>query len=189
MSILPKEFNTHEAVESVKEAGAERWIIIIAALLAVFAAVASLLANQRTSAALQTKNDAILAQAHASDTWAFYEARSIKQHLYEASLASSNSLSDAQRKQLKGVAVHEAKAKAPLQEKAKKYEEDVKLLEEHSEKFVRSHETLELSVTGFEIAIAMISIAALTRSRVLMFVSLLSAAGGLIFLAIGYPIH
>ncbi|MBC5809726.1 MAG: DUF4337 domain-containing protein [Candidatus Eremiobacteraeota bacterium] len=186
---MPSEFKAHEAVERAKESGGERSIIITAALLAVFAAVASLLANQRTTAALQSKNDAILAQARASDSWAFYQARSIKQHIDEASLVAAATLTKEQRKALGDVAAHEKAAKGPLQKAALKYEEDEKRLEEQSEKYVRSHETLDMSVTCFEVAIAMISIAALTRSRALLFVSLAAAAGGLVFLVLGYPVH
>jgi hypothetical protein len=96
---LQDEFDAHKAVEEAQERGEHageakfRGILLLAALVAVIAAIASLLSNQHATAALQAKNEAILDQAHATDAWNFYEARSIKQHIYQAASDAASQLS------------------------------------------------------------------------------------------------
>src|SRR6185437_40841 len=60
------------------------------AVLAVLAAVIASLETIETGQAISEKNDAVLMQAQASDQWAYYQAKSIKQHLY-AIAAGTNS--------------------------------------------------------------------------------------------------
>src|SRR5215813_13755699 len=76
-----------ETTEHVLE-GAEqpsRWIVYLSsttALVAVFAAIAALQSGSYANEALLQKNEAVLAQAKASDQWAYYQAKSVKSTIY-----------------------------------------------------------------------------------------------------------
>ena len=54
--------------------------------LAVLAAIATLKGGGFTTRTLKELNEATYQQAHASDQWAFFQAKSIKQNLYEIEL-------------------------------------------------------------------------------------------------------
>jgi hypothetical protein len=184
---LLNDFSAEKAVDQAKEhsehagggAGSRR-VFLLAAVLAVVAAIVSLLANQRATGALQAKNDAILAQARASDTYNYYEARSIKEHIYEAAIASNPAMAAATRSALDKVATHEKTDKAPLLKKAQELEAASAAAEVKSERLMREHEILEASVTLFEIAIAIISISALANSRLLSVLGFIAAGGGIV---------
>src|SRR5260370_16281586 len=80
------ERHEHAAAQGGRHEGRMRLVPIMAALLAVAAAIATLLSNQRATAALAAKNDAIFLRTEASDSYNFYLPRSIKQHLYTNTL-------------------------------------------------------------------------------------------------------
>ena len=184
---------THERSEHAHEGGsATRKILLLAALIAVIAAITSLFANQRATAALQAKNDAILAQAKSTDAYNFYEARSIKSHIYDAAIGAASSLSAVARVKLVASQKHESRDQDKLLKEAQDYEKQVEADALKSEDLMHSHETLEASVTFFEVAIAITSIAGITSSRFLVVVGLLSAFVGVGLAVWGFlppPIH
>lgn len=187
------DFDAHKTIEEANErhehavgghGGAvksphARLVPIAAALLAVIAAIASLLANKSATEALQLKNEAILLRTEASDTYNFYESRSIKEHVYRAAAEANPALSGSARAKLVDVATHERIEKGPLLEKARAQEENAKKASERSERASRAHEILEGGVTLFEVAIAVVSISALTSSTFLIYFGAFAAAGGL----------
>ena len=82
---------TREHAEHVHGSGGDkaRWTLHLSlstAIIAVFAAIASLQSGAAESEALLAKNESILAQAKASDQWAYYQAKNIKMSLYEIQL-------------------------------------------------------------------------------------------------------
>jgi len=200
MPLLQSEFDAHKAIEETHErtehahgGGASRNILLLAALIAVVAAIASLFANQRATAALQAKNDAILAQAKASDAYNFYQARSIKSHIYDAVIGAASSLSPAARKQLSAAMKHESRDQKKLLAEAQGFEKQVDVNLRKSEELMHSHEILEAAVTFFEVAIAITSIAGITNSRLLLIVGLSAAAIGVGLAIWGFippsPVH
>src|SRR6201987_1388105 len=65
----------HEHIHEHAEHSTERWILGVAlssALLAAFAAVASLMAGHNA-------NEAVIAQIESSDQWSYYQSKSIKE--------------------------------------------------------------------------------------------------------------
>jgi len=197
---LDRDFDAHKAIEETQErsehahegGGATRKILLLAALIAVIAAITSLFANQRATAALQAKNDAILAQAKSTDAYNFYEARSIKSHIYDAVIGAAPSLSAAARAKLLASQKHESRDQGKLLKEAQDYEKQVEADALKSEDLMHSHEILEASVTFFEVAIAITSIAGITSSRFLVVVGLLSAFIGFGLAVWGFlppPIH
>lgn len=194
------DFNAHETIEEahdLREHAAAlgsghtphmRLIPISAALLAVVAAIATLLANQRATNALVAKNEAILLRTEASDTYNFYQARSIKQHLYEVILDTNSSLPAEKRTKLASVAAHENTAKKPILEKARRLEGEAVASSKSAEHLIHAHEILETAVTLFEVAIAIVSISALTSSTFLIGFGALAAGTGLAILLHGLTI-
>ena len=182
-----------KAVEEARErhehashaAPSRRWIPLVAALLAVVAALANLASNQRSSDALIAKNEAILAQAKASDAYNFYEARGIKEHAYEA-LVDAGLVRDPQRlAKLSGIAKRERVEKAKPLADAQRYERAVAEENERSERVLHAHEILEIAVTLFEVAIVLVSISALVTTRLLNGSVVVAAAFGAIAFVIG----
>ena len=81
----------HESIreELEKEGGSFlKTIALTTALLAAFAAVASLRAGATVNDALVLKTEAARLQSEASDQWAFYQAKGIKAAVQEASQTS-----------------------------------------------------------------------------------------------------
>src|SRR5262245_45327431 len=81
----------HEAIhEELEHEGGSflRLIALTTAVLAAFAAIASLQAGATVNEALVLKTEATRLQAQASDQWAFYQAKGIKGAIQEAAQTS-----------------------------------------------------------------------------------------------------
>jgi hypothetical protein len=75
------------AEEQEERAGGPRWTLYLSlstAIIAVFAAIASLKSGSLANAAILAKNEAVLNQARASDQWAYYQAKGIKEVVFAA---------------------------------------------------------------------------------------------------------
>jgi len=149
----------------------ERWVMYVAlstAVIAVLAAITGLLAGNHA-------DDAMLTQIHASDQWAFYQAKGIKAEL----LASTDHMLVIMGKQSDTVDNKKiAKYKQQQQEimqKATEYQKE-------SDVHVERHDVLARGVTLFQASISIGAIAIITRRKPLWFVSLTFAAIGLFFL-------
>jgi Domain of unknown function (DUF4337) len=175
-----------EAQERHEHAGhtGPRWVPIAAAVLAVLAAIASYFGNLRSTQALVAKNDAIVATAHASDTWSQYQAGRVKYYLATTALQQGmNGGGDA--KALADTAKKEDAKGPPLMEKAKAFEEESARDNERSERLLQQHETIEVGATLFEVAIVLVSITALVGSRVLPITAGVAAVLGMAFFLFG----
>src|SRR5689334_2065928 len=60
-----------------------RYLSLSTAIIAVFAAVASLMSGANSNEAILEKSEAMLAEARASDQWAYFQAKSMKASLSE----------------------------------------------------------------------------------------------------------
>jgi len=150
--------------------GKEKWVIWVAlstAVLAVFAAITGLMAG--TSA-----DESILAQMHASDQWAFYQAKGIKADM----LSSSNHMLIALGKIPDTADIAKLKREkteqADIMAKAKEFQKE-------SDTHVAKHEVFSRGVTIFQIAIAIGAISILTKRKSLWIVSLCFAVLGIFF--------
>jgi Domain of unknown function (DUF4337) len=179
----------HAAAHNSGHTPRMRLVPVSASLLAVVAAIATLLANQRATNALEAKNEAILLRTEASDTYNFFESRSIKQHIYEAISDANPSLPKAIRIKLTTVAAHESKEKKPILEKARHLEDEAVASSKNAEHLMRVHEILETSVTLFEVAVAIVSISALTSSTFLIVFGALAAGAGIAILTHGLTLR
>jgi len=163
------------------------WILYLSlstALTAVLAAVASLEAGATESHALLMKNEAILDQNRAADGWAHYQAKSLKQALYEIGQDTTD----------KPELIGKFKEKAAGYEKDKDQiseaaSEEEKKRDEHNaegEELLHHHHRFALAVTIFQIAIALSAISALTKLKPIWFFSLFAGAAGIAFFLLGF---
>jgi hypothetical protein len=160
----------HEEIHHQAEHSSAPWILGVAlssALLAGFAAVASLKAGEYA-------NEAMIAQIQSANQWAYYQSKGIK----EAQLQTKTEILDALGKtpaegDTNKIAEY-GKQKEEIQKKAGELETEAK----HD---LTIHEVLARSVTLFQIAIAVGAISVLIRRRAFWFVSLGFGAVGIFF--------
>lgn len=164
----------HEHMEHQAQHSPERWIVFVAlssALLAVFAATSALLAGHHA-------NEAMIEQIQASDQWAYYQAKGIKAAVLEGKLdllvGLGKEVSGKDRERIKSYKEEQGNIQKEAQEKTAS-----------SELHLKYHNTLAKSVTLFQIAIALGAISALTRRKVLWFISIALGTAGLLFFALG----
>ncbi len=165
----------HEGIHEKAEEGKDRWSMYLAistAMMAVFAALASLMAGHHS-------NEALIEQIKASDQWAYYQAKGIKYEITQSILLNSTgksteSLAEINNKQAKYKTEQEA-----IKEKAQEAEKESKL---HLDK----HVTFARSVTSFQIAIAVSAIAILARKKFLWYFGLVLSVIGAVLFAMGF---
>ena len=159
----------HEHVKESAEHTGEAWISWVAlstAILAVLAAIASLLAGEYA-------NEAMMNQIETSSQWSYYQAKSIKSAVVDVKIA------------LSGTPDEQDQSKRARYDKE---QEEIKSEAEHKQaaakSFFHKHEVFARGVTMFQIAIAIAAISALTKRRRFWIVSLLFGAVGCIFLVL-----
>jgi hypothetical protein len=164
----------HEHMEHAAHHSGESWILLVAlssAILAVFAATASLLAGHHA-------NEAVIAQIKASDQWGYYQAKGIKAAVLESRIDLLGNLGkqvpEKSREKLKEYRLEQ-------QEIQKKAREEQATSESH----LNHHKVLARSVTFFQVAIALGAISALTRRQSLWVGSIGLGLFGLLFFVLG----
>ena len=162
----------HEHIKEHAEHSTEKWILGVAlssALLAAFAAVASLLAGHNA-------NEAVISQIESSDQWSYYQSKSIK----EAQLAGKIDILTA----LDKPAPEADKGKLAQYEKEKEeVRKEAEQKEKEAQRLLSTHEALAVSVTLFQIAIAVGAISVLIRRKSFWLVSLVVGVVGIGFFA------
>jgi len=141
------------------EGGWSRYLALTTALVAVVAAISSLRSGDLANRALLDKGEATLLQSRASDAWSFYQAKSIKAHLAE--LDERMSPSDANRKR-SGDYEREL---TEIKSRAEDLERKVEAENVAADRLFETHHELALSVTLFQIAIALSALSALLRRK------------------------
>ena len=161
----------HEEMHHHAEHTREKWVLGVAlssALLAGFAAVASLMAGHHA-------NEAMISQIESTDQWSYYQSKSIK----ETALTSKAEILEALGKP---VADTDREKVAGYQREKEQIAKKAEDLEKDAQTHLRTHEVLASSVTMFQIAIAVGAIAVLIRSRVFWLASLGVGVVGIAFL-------
>jgi hypothetical protein len=167
------EFPTEHLQEAIKEKAEELqgkkegkftlYIAVCTALMAVFAALAGLMAGDHS-------NEALIDQIKASDQWAFYQAKSIKSEIRVLQAAPLNG-SNKSPEEIK-------KEEGEIRKTAEDYERS-------SEGHLKKHLWLARSVTFFQIAIAVSAMSILTKKTFLWFAGILISLIGLSLFVIG----
>jgi hypothetical protein len=177
-----------ERLEAAEDRASPRWLLYLSfstAIVAVFAAVASLESGTYSNQAILDKNEAVLHQAQASDQWAYYQSKGIKSvlSLGQSELVASDHPDVAAR--LRRDADRYQREQESSAQRAREYERQVVAKNERSEVHLERHHTFAKAVTIFQISIALAAIAALARRRALWIVGLVSGCAGLAFLVMG----
>lgn len=160
--------------EKEKRDGWTKYVSLTMVCIAVLAAIATLKGGGFSTRTLKEMNEATYNQTQASDQWSFFEARSIKENLYEIELehltAAASPDLEAQDKIKEKISKYE-KDKADISALAKKYEaardearKTATVAAEHSRQ-------MGLSITLFQIAIALGAMCLIVKKRPLWLVS------------------
>lgn len=136
-------------------------VSVTIAILAIVAAVAGSLETAETAAAIGAKNEAVLFQNQATDAWGFYQAKSIKKHLYAIGAAHGGLKADEFEKQAESYAQDEKELFAKGKALERQTEEKLKGGERHE----RRHHILTVAVTLLHMAIAIATIAIIVRGQ------------------------
>jgi uncharacterized membrane protein len=171
-----------ERIEQAEERASPRWVKYLSlstAIVAVFAAVASLQSGSYSNEAILSKSDAMLNQARASDAWTFYQAKSVK-----AAIAGNQAMlvSDARpqiARDLEDQVKRYRDETDKIHEQAKALEDKVAENDRESRELMHKHHKFAITVTMLQIAIALSAIAALTRRRSLWFLGIAVSVAGL----------
>ncbi len=175
------------SVERAMEAERERsgfitYLSLSTAIIAVFAAVASLESGANSNEAILEKNDAVLEQSRASDQWALYQAKNTRA-VIAGEFAASSSGELARRFEAEAARLREEEA--PLSARAREHEQRVAEHELSAQHLLSRHHRFAVSVTLFQIAVALSAIAALTKKKPLWWVALVGSALGLALFVAG----
>jgi hypothetical protein len=154
------------------------------AVMAVIAAFIGALGETEASHTFVEKNDAVLSQAKASDSWAAYQAESLKRHLYDVGAATATQPDVVAR--LKGEADKYAKEQPETQAQAKQFEAQVAAFNEKAETHFARHHILTIAEGVVHVAVAGASIALLARRRGIWLTALALTAIGMIVAGLAY---
>jgi Domain of unknown function (DUF4337) len=136
-------------------------VSITIAILAVIAATVGSLETLETAAAIGDKNAAVLLQNRVTDNWNFYQAKSIKKHLYTLNAANGGPLAQDFKKQAEGYGAEEKELFAKGQALEHQTEEKLNESEHHEHR----HHVLTVAVTFLHVAIAIATIAIIVRGQ------------------------
>ena len=166
--------------------GGRRVTSALIAVIAVLAALGTLFTHHRSISALTVKNQAILAQARASDAYNKYEAKQVRYQVAQVLIASGVPRTAEARKVLQTLANAEQTSSVAVLGRARVLEASSQADEERSEKILKSYETLQFATTFFEIAIVLVSISTLVQTRAFVTVGCTLSVIGIALLLFGY---
>src|SRR5215831_7125766 len=157
-----------QAHETAKHSGEAwiSWVALSTAILAVLAAIASLLSGEHA-------NEAMMNQIEASSQWSYYQAKSIKAAVLDAKTAFTGAPDESDQAKRARYEKEQEEIKSEAQRK-----------EAAAKSFFHKHEVFARGVTMFQIAIAIAAISALTRKRRFWYVSLFFGVVGCGFLVL-----
>ena len=166
----------HEAHEQAEHAHHDRSLQLptfTMAVLAVLVAIVSLMGHRSST-------EEILLQSKAADTWAEFQAKSIRQNsakqlsaVIDALELNHSDKAEQAKTQFDQQSDRYDKEKEGLQEQAKKFEEEVQAEQKRSDRF-------DLGEALLEIALVITSITLLTRRRTFWYFGLVLGALGIL---------
>lgn len=164
-------------------------VSIFVVMIAVTMAISQVISGNVAQAITETKQDIV-------DQWAFFQSKSIKQHLYVLQIneLKLKVLSDRKLMSPEAAAAYDKqiaddaseakrydKEKKEISDKAKAMEKDYEVLNKQDDKF-------DMSDAIFSLSLALFAITALTKKKPLFFVSLLAGCGGAYFMFLALTI-
>ncbi|HVN98816.1 MAG TPA: DUF4337 domain-containing protein [Steroidobacteraceae bacterium] len=179
---MSEEFEVHGQHDHAVEHAAHvdslgRMVAMFTAVLATIGAIISYQNSGSESRGLELKNEAILRKSEASDQWAYYQAKGIKQVIMEHAVAGS----EAERVALAAEAKRYADEKGAIQKQAQALDEEAKAADAASARAFKPHDRLAQALALVQVGIALAALTVLTRQRWLLVVSACSALTGVGF--------
>lgn len=134
------------------------------AVLAVIAATVGSMETLATGGAIAEKNAAVLKQSQASDQWAFYQSKSLKKNMYDIAAAQATASGGKPEDFEKTAERYDGEIGA-IKQKAEEleHERDEKLAE--GDQFEHRHHILTIAVTIIHVAIAVSTVAIITKGQ------------------------
>lgn len=160
-----------------------RIVALSTAVLAAFAAVASLQAGATVNEALVLKTEATQLQSRASDQWAYYQAKGVKEAVSRAAAASYAAMGKAAPASLDSAAAKYAAQQTAIAVDAQKLEHERDVRSAEADHLLHRHHGFANAVALFQVAIALGAVTALTRSRPIFIGSLVLGAAGIALFA------
>ena len=157
-------------------------VTLTIAVLAVIAAVGASLETTEGDGALGAKNEAVLAQNRATDTWNLYEAKSLKKNLY--TLAADQG--GAKAADYAKTAAKNAADEATTSKQAKSFEQHRDVMTEASEVHERRHGRLTIASTLLHMSIAIATLAIILRRKWPWITAIVLAGAGVVLAALAY---
>jgi hypothetical protein len=175
-----------EELEERRDKAFSRRVALTTAIYAVVLALASLGSSYATKHML-------LAQQQASDQWAFYQARSIREHLYrsqklttELALAEPSVLKGAERAKYAALARRFGDEEQRYNESKKEVDQEARRLEAERDRYAARDPYLEFAEVLLQIAIVSSSVSILSTSRMMFTFSIVLAVTGALMAANGF---
>lgn len=164
MSESPTEhFEQAEHAEHAAHSG-DRFLVVVSVTIAILAVVAATVGSLETiesGDAISDKNESVLIQNKAADTWAFFQAQTIKKNMYDIAAAGLSDKADDFTKKARGYEEQEAETRKEAENL--EGERDGKL--EESLRHERRHHILTTGVTLIHVAIAVATVSIIMRGR------------------------
>jgi ABC-type multidrug transport system fused ATPase/permease subunit len=181
------ELPSHKELEELREKGFTKRVALITAIFAVILAIASLGGNK-------AMKEMLLAQQQASDQWAFYQAKVIREHLYrshkmrlEADLIErAASMKPEARERTEATLKKMAEEEARYNLEKKEIEKEAKKLEKERDFYRSKDPFFEFAEVLLQIAIVMSSISILATSRRVFYFAIVAAILGAFFALNGF---
>lgn len=169
----------NEEVER-ETSGFIRVVALTTALLAALAAISSLQAGATVNEALVLKTESTQLQSRASDQWAYYQAKGVKEAVARASATSWMAAGKPVPVELTTAADKYVAQQAEISTAAKKLETERDAASAEADHLLHRHHGFADAVALFQVAIALGAITALTRSRPVFFGAIALGVAGLV---------
>jgi len=160
--------------EKEKRDGWTKYVSLTMVCIAVLAAIATLKGGGFSTRTLKEMNEATFNQTQASDQWSYFEAKSIKQNLYEIELdhlSAAPAPDAAEVAKLKAKVDKYDKDKADITALAKKFEAARDAARKTATVAAEHSKQMGLAITLFQIAIALGAMCLIVKKKPLWIVS------------------
>jgi Flp pilus assembly protein TadB len=172
----------HEQAEEARHNPNLKPVSLTMAVVAVLVAVVTLLGHR-------THIEQVIAQSKASDQWAYYQAKGVRRHNYEAFgelLSALTSKDVAREQQAREKFLQQAER---YRDEQKEIEKEARALEQEVRMAGRKANRFNLGEVFLEIALVVTSITLLTTNRGYWVMGLAFAALGVIVASTGFLVH
>ncbi|MEN9573404.1 MAG: hypothetical protein RL514_1259 [Verrucomicrobiota bacterium] len=147
-----------------------KYVSLTLVCLAVLTAIATLKGGGFTTRTLKELNEATFQQAHASDQWSFFQAKSIKQNLYEIEGDLMPKDADAKAiEKVKAKVEKYGKEKDEIMRDAKAHEVKRDAARANAAKVAELSKDMGMAITFFQISVALGGICLITKKKWLWF--------------------